>query len=188
MFQKKETSNQEDAARTPEEMRAAHAKRNRNAILFISVVSIINLLLALIDSDSVMLFAPGVPYYVTRLAQAIENDFVNGHWDNGPMTMTACVISVLLTAPYFVSALLCKKSPVWALTAAILMVVDTLGLVVIGYLFMDSMLTMAMDFVMHAVMLLFLFAGWKEQKKYYDMAGESRQDPSVLRTADPEVF
>ena len=189
MFQKmKEAQNAQKKELSPREQREAKAKSCKWSILFIATVSVVNLIFALMDADTMMLFAPAVPYYLVRVTQAFENDFVNGAWSNGPGSMAAFWVGMALTLPYFICGFLCKNRPGWTLTAAILMAVDTVGLVVMTLLFMNSFLSNTMDYIIHALMLFVLFSSWKEQKKLTANVAEDREDPAILRTTDPEIF
>ena len=117
----------------------------------------------MIESDTVLVIAPSVPYMAVIIAQAF--DAYNG----SSLTSIAMVAGVIISALYPICGLVCKKKASGMLIAAVLFIVDFIGMLILTHVFMDSMMSSFADIVAHAVILFMLISGWQTQKKYHSM-------------------
>ena len=128
---------------------AGKVKSGRHSLLMIVIFTIINLVLVWLDSGTYFLFSASVPYYVTTLVKAIENDFSAGAWVNGPTTMRALIFSFVVLTVYFLCWLFSDKRRGWLIAALVLFVLDSLAMVLFSLMLYDNLLTNVIDLVFH---------------------------------------
>ena len=165
-----------EARKSPEEKLEDQAKNGRATLHFLTGISLFNILMLLMDADTILVFSPSLPYLGVLLGQAV-----------GAVGI-AVAIGLILSAPYSLCAFWCKKSPAGMLAAAIFFILDFAGLMIFTYLFMDSFMDNLMDIVAHIAILFVIFAGWSVQKKYHAMVSQRRDSAQTLYSTDPEKF
>lgn len=90
----------------------------RYSLLLIVILTVVNLIMTILDTNTYFLFSASVPYYLVFMGMGIENGFVDGAWNvKGTLTYTGLVIALVIVAVYLLCWLLSKKRAGW-LTAA----------------------------------------------------------------------
>ena len=114
----------------------------RYSLLLIVILTVVNLIMTILDTNTYFLFSASVPYYLVFVGMGIENGFVDGAWNvKGTLTYTGLVIALVIVAVYLLCWLLSKKRAGW-LTAALVLLVITFALY-------DSPMGKLVDFLLH---------------------------------------
>lgn len=102
----------------------------RYSLLLIVILTVVNLIMTILDTNTYFLFSASVPYYLVFVGMGIENGFVDGAWNvKGTLTYTGLVIALVIVAVYLLCWLLSKKRAGWLTAALVLFIVDTVALV-----------------------------------------------------------
>ncbi len=118
---------------------AAAGGQRRYSLLLIVILTVVNLIMTILDTNTYFLFSASVPYYLVFVGMGIENGFVDGAWNvKGTLTYTGLVIALVIVAVYLLCWLLSKKRAGWLTAALVLFIVDTVALVVITFALYDS--------------------------------------------------
>lgn len=159
----------------------------RGALLSILLMTLINLVMAVLDTGRYFLFSASVPYYLTLLSKGFENNFVDGAWPvNGPMTITALVISAVILAVYLLCWLLSKKRGGWITVAMVLFLLDTLALVLIIFYVTASPISGILDVLFHLWACWLLIQGFRANKKLKTMPWEPSDEEPARNTPEPD--
>ena len=111
----------------------------RYSLLLIVILTVVNLIMTILDTNTYFLFSASVPYYLVFVGMGIENGFVDGAWNvKGTLTYTGLVIALVIVAVYLLCWLLSKKRAGWLTAALVLFIIDTVALVVIAFALYDS--------------------------------------------------
>ena len=122
----------------------------RYSLLLIVILTVVNLIMTILDTNTYFLFSASVPYYLVFVGMGIENGFVDGAWNvKGTLTYTGLVIALVIVAVYLLCWLLSKKRAGWLTVALVLFIVDTVALVVITFALYDSPMGKLVDFLLH---------------------------------------
>ena len=122
----------------------------RYSLLLIVILTVVNLIMTILDTNTYFLFSASVPYYLVFVGMGIENGFVNGAWNvKGTLTYTGLVIALVIVAVYLLCWLLSKKRAGWLTAALVLFIIDTVALVVITFALYDSPMGKLVDFLLH---------------------------------------
>ena len=102
----------------------------RYSLLLIVILTVVNLIMTILDTNTYFLFSASVPYYLVFVGMGIENGFVDGAWNvKGTLTYTGLVIALVIVAVYLLCWLLSKERAGWLTAALVLFIVDTVALV-----------------------------------------------------------
>lgn len=102
----------------------------RYSLLLIVILTVVNLIMTILDTNTYFLFSASVPYYLVFVGMGIENGFVDGAWNvKGTLTYTGLVIALVIVAVYLLCWLLSKKRAGWLTAALVLFIIDTVALV-----------------------------------------------------------
>lgn len=86
----------------------------RYSLLLIVILTVVNLIMTILDTNTYFLFSASVPYYLVFVGMGIENGFVDGAWNvKGTLTYTGLVIALVIVAVYLLCWLLSKKRAGW---------------------------------------------------------------------------
>ena len=130
----------------------------RYSLLLIVILTVVNLIMTILDTNTYFLFSASVPYYLVFVGMGIENGFVDGAWNvKGTLTYTGLVIALVIVAVYLLCWLLSKKRAGW-LTAALVLFVITFALY-------DSPMGKLVDFLLHIWAIVELVQGVRGSKK-----------------------
>lgn len=146
-------------------------------LLIAIVLTVVNVVLLYMGSDSMMLFSISFPYYLVIFAAMLEIDIL-------------LLIAAVSLFVYFLCWLLGKKRPGWILAAAIFMVLDTLCLA--GLYLLAEEISGIMDVLFHIWILYYLFSGYAAAKKLSklpskpeaEQAGEELTNSTPIRRID----
>ena len=120
------------------------------SLLLIVILTVVNLIMTILDTNTYFLFSASVPYYLVFVGMGIENGFVDGAWNvKGTLTYTGLVIALVIVAVYLLCWLLSKERAGWLTAALVLFIVDTVALVVITFALYDSPMGKLVDFLLH---------------------------------------
>ena len=120
------------------------------SLLLIVILTVVNLIMTILDTNTYFLFSASVPYYLVFVGMGIENGFVDGAWNvKGTLTYTGLVIALVIVAVYLLCWLLSKKRAGWLTAALVLFIIDTVALVVITFALYDSPVGKLVDFLLH---------------------------------------
>lgn len=134
----------------------------RYSLLLIVILTVVNLIMTILDTNTYFLFSASVPYYLVFVGMGIENGFVDGAWNvKGTLTYTGLVI----VAVYLLCWLLSKERAGWLTAALVLFIIDTVALVVITFALYDSPMGKLVDFLLHIWAIVELVQGVRGSKK-----------------------
>ena len=138
----------------------------RYSLLLIVILTVVNLIMTILDTNTYFLFSASVPYYLVFVGMGIENGFVDGAWNvRGTLTYTGLVIALVIVAVYLLCWLLSKKRAGWLTAALVLFIVDTVALVVITFALYDSPMGKLVDFLLHIWAIVELIQAVRGSKK-----------------------
>lgn len=139
---------------TPEEKCIKNLNVSRYNILIVIALTMVNIVLLLVGSDSYFLFSASVPYYVVGVVQAVS-----------PIaTVLATVFAVAVLASYFLCFLFAKKHMGWLIAALALFAADTLFyLYLLVFLYLpnfseETLISTLIELVMHFYALYYFIA------------------------------
>lgn len=129
------------------------------ALVAVLIFTVINLGIMLANSTFYLLFSAAVPYYLTWLGRIMDNGTLDGTGEIiGTYTNTALVMAGVILAVYLLCAIFYKKSRFWMALAAILLLLDTLGLAVVAVFLLEDASGVILDAVFHFWALWQLFS------------------------------
>ena len=138
----------------------------RYSLLLIVILTVVNLIMTILDTNTYFLFSASVPYYLVFVGMGIENGFVDGAWNvKGTLTYTGLVIALVIVAVYLLCWLLSKERAGWLTAALVLFIIDTVALVVITFALYDSPMGKLVDFLLHIWAIVELVQGVRGSKK-----------------------
>ena len=146
------------------------------------ILTVLNLVLLLTDSDRYLLFSISVPYFLTVLGQIMDESLLSGSY-----TVTALVISVVVLALYIVCFVLSKKRPGWLTAGLVLFCVDTAALIVFVFTLTDSPESFFMDFVFHVLIIVELAMAVKGNKKLKALREAAPVTPEGYKGTTPDL-
>lgn len=139
---------------------------SRINLLLAVVFTAINLFLLVINADSYFLFSAFIPYFITSMGMLLCGRFpeeyyaassieMEGFLDNS-VFIILLVISIVITLLYLLSWFLSSKQRVgWLIFALVFFVIDTLGMLFLNGIYLDSIL----DILFHAWVIYYLIIG-----------------------------
>ena len=129
------------------------------ALIAVLIFTVVNLGIMLANSTFYFLFSAAVPYYLTWLGRIMDNGTVDGTGEIiGTYTNTALVMAGIILAVYLLCAIFYKKSRFWMALAAILLLLDTLGLAAVAVFLLEDASGVILDAVFHLWALWQLFS------------------------------
>lgn len=146
---------------TERQMLAQKEKGGRSNLLLAIIFTLVNIVLFIGGSDSMLLFSISVPYYAV-----VFGGILGGQ----ELLITGCVIAGLILIVYFVCWLLSKKHMGWLIAALVMMIVDTVAL--ICFYLLAGEISGILDFVFHAMIIYYLVAGISSAKKLKNLPPE----------------
>ena len=103
--------------------------RARNNLLAMILLTLLNLVLLVLETDSMFLFSASVPYILMVLG--IYSEFL-------PLLVFCAVIAAIAMVLYFLCWLLSKKRPGWMIVALVLFILDTVLMVAFYFPFQGA--------------------------------------------------
>ncbi len=150
----------------------------RTNLLLMIVLTIVNVVLFVVGTDTMLLFSATVPYYAVILGIIDQT---------GVLLLPAIVIAVLFLGAFFISWLLSKKNYGWMILALVLFIIDTACMVAL-YLWVEDF-SGILDFAIHIWVLFYLFVGVKTgaQLKRMDDNTVIMQDGKAILNGSEET-
>ncbi len=104
----------------------------RYSLLLIVILTVVNLIMTILDTNTYFLFSASVPYYLVFVGMART---VCGRRleCQGNAHLHGLVIALVIVAVYLLCWLLSKKRAGWLTAALVLFIIDTVALVVITF-------------------------------------------------------
>ena len=130
-----------------EAVQKQYAMARANLLLMI-VLTLANVVLFVVGTDTMLLFSATVPYYSVIFGLIDQT---------GVLLLPGIVIAVLSLGAYFLCWLLSKKNHGWMILALALFIIDTVCLVALCIWAEDF--SGILDFVIHIWVLFYLFVG-----------------------------
>lgn len=134
----------------------------RHTLLLILIMTVVNLLLLLLNSDTYFLFSASIPYYLTLFGMVFDEMLGSIH-PIGLLTIIALVISAVILGLYLLCWILGKKRRGWLIAALIFFSVDTVGLIVLSLLVEDY--SGIVDLVIHVFAVISIASGVRAYSK-----------------------
>lgn len=146
---------------TPRELLQQKYKNARTYLLIIILFTVLNVVLLITGSDTMMLFSISVPYYAVVMGYFMGEQ---------TMLVTGCVIAAVMLVVYLLCWIFSKKRTGWLVAALVLFIVDTL--VMGGMYLLASEASGIMDVLIHALVLYYLIVGIHSAAKLKKMPPE----------------
>lgn len=133
----------------------------RSNLLIAVILTLVNIVMLLAGSDTMMLFSVSVPYYAVIFGVVLGGQ---------ELLITGCVIAAVILLVYFLCWLLSKKKAGWLLAAMVMMILDTLALA--AFYFLAGEISGILDFLFHVLIIYYLAAGISADKKLKNLPPE----------------
>jgi len=185
--------------------------RSRMNLLLVVVFTAINLILLVTNADTYFLFSAFIPYFITVIGMLLCGRFPEEYYDgmedmvflDNSAFVILLIISVVLTLLYLLAWIMSGKKRVgWLIFALVFFALDTIGMLVLNGIAVDSVI----DILFHAWVIVDLILGIRAHYKlkkmpieeaqpaeYSEGASEAitinteTQNSPVIRVADPAV-
>lgn len=150
----------------------------RSNLLLAAAITLLNVVLALVGSNTYFLFSASVPYYVAAFGRLFFDEY--GFFAD---VIIGGVIAVVLTGLYFVFWVMTKRHRKWMIGAAVYFALDCLGLILLtldlGFEFRDII-----DYLFHVYVMYYLVTGSIAALKLAKMPPE---DPIAVEADAPQM-
>lgn len=133
----------------------------RNNLLLMLILTIINIILYVVGSDTMMLFSATVPYFGIIIGSVSGNQAF--------LIFCICIAAAILIT-YLLCWILSKDHYGWMIVALVLFIIDTLAM--IGLYMMAGEISGILDVVIHAWVLYYLIIGVRYGKQLKEMPEE----------------
>lgn len=183
--------------------------RSRMNLLLVVVFTAINLILLVTNADTYFLFSAFIPYFITVMGMLLCGRFPEEYYDgmedmvflDNSAFVILLIISVVLTLLYLLAWIMSGKKRVgWLIFALVFFALDTIGMLVLNGIAVDSVI----DILFHAWVIVDLILGIRAHYKLKKMPVEEAQpaeysegvseaintetqNSPVIRVADPAV-
>lgn len=147
-------------------------KTARNNLLLMLILTVVNIVLYVTGSDTMMLFSATVPYFGIIIGS------VSG--SQAFLTFCICIAAAILIL-YLLCWILSKDHYGWMTVALVLFIIDTLAM--IGMYFGLGEISGILDVVIHVWVLYYLIIGVKYGKQLKNMSDEPVDDIEMEQVA-----
>lgn len=155
-------------------------KNGRGSLLLLVVFSVVNLVMLLLRAGSYFLFSASVPYYLTWFGRCMDNGTPDGSGPiTGEFTIVGIIVSVVILGLFFLAWLLSKKHRGWLTVSLVMFIADTVALVLISFLLLESPVGNLMDLLIHLLVAWQLFQAVSCNKKLADLPDEEEEDSFI---------
>ncbi len=136
-------------------------KAGRSNLLIAIILTVLNIVMLIAGSDSMLLFSISVPYYAVIFGVILGGQ---------ELLITGCVIATVILLAYFLCWLFSKKHVGWLIAALVLMIMDTLAL--IAFYMLAGEISGILDFIFHALIIYYIASGISSAKKLKNLPPE----------------
>lgn len=153
-------------------------KGGRSTLLAVVLFSVVNLVMLVLGTGTYFLFSASVPYYLTWFGRCMDNGTLDGSGSiNGEFTMVGIVVSVVILGLFFLAWLFSRKRKGWLTVSLVLFIADTVALVLISFLLLESPVGNLMDLLFHAFVVWQLFQAVYCARKLNALPSEEDEEP-----------
>ena len=163
--------------KTPREICQQKYNTARINLLLMVGLTALNVVMAFVGSDSMMLFSAIVPYIASVWATMPEF---------APVMVPLIAITVISLAAYFICWIFSKKHFGFMIAALVLFVIDTLALV--GFYIFAGEVSGILDIAIHAWVLYYLIIGVINGAKLKKLPEEIEVEPIPTATLNGEAI
>lgn len=150
---------------TPREVLEQKYKSARSNLLLTIILTVVNVILLLSGSETMMLFSISVPYY------AVIFGYFSG---DQAMLITGCAIAAVMLAAYLLCWIFSKKRSGWLVAALVLFVLDSLVMALMYYLIGEF--SGILDVVIRVFVLYYLIVGIRSAGQLKKMPPEAKEE------------
>jgi len=185
--------NMQKSQMSPRQVAQSRYKSARWDLLIVIIFTVLNIVMLLTGSETMMLFSATIPYYAVVLAYVANMEFGGLEW----FVTGSLILAFIILAVYLLCWIFSKKRHGWLIAALVLFCVDTAATLV---LYMDNLASGIMDFVIHGAVIYYLALGVKAGKDLKYMPEEvvpmpnsevtaqvPLENSTAIRWADPEL-
>lgn len=152
---------------------------SRTNLLLMTVLTVINIVMLFLGSESMMLFSASIPYFAVAFPVV---------WGMQELFVAGLAVAIVIIVLYFLCWLLSKKHPGWMTVALVLFALDTLALA--GLYLSIGEVSGIMDVLFHIWVLFYLFQGVSSAAKLKKLPpeelAESGERPSEMENSVPK--
>lgn len=171
---------------SPRQIAESRFKSARLDLLIVIVFTVLNIVMLLTGSETMMLFSATVPYYAVFLAHFANLQYGGLEW----FVTGSLILAGIILLVYLLCWIFSKKHRGWLIAALVLFCLDTAATVV---LYMGDFSSGIMDFVIHGAVIWYLALGVKAGKQLktlpleeVEAAGVPVEEILVEEAAEPE--
>ena len=150
-------------------------KARANLLLMI-ILTIINIVLFFLGSETVMLFSATIPYMSILIGVLSEID--------GAIQVCA-VFTIAIMVMYFMCWILSKRNPIWMIIAMVMFVIDTVALICIYVGIQEA--AGIIDLITHIWVFYYLFIGVRYGYKLKKISSEGKTKEQEIDSFDEIV-
>lgn len=144
----------------------ARVSGGRTMLLTAIILTVVNIVIAVLDAGAQFLYSISVPYYLVSFGKGMDNGFAEGKWSvTGTYTISALVIAAVILGVYLLCWYLSKKRRGWLIVGLVLFIVDTLALVYISLTLLMQPGSNVIDLCIHLWMIFLLVQAVRNSKK-----------------------
>lgn len=147
----------------------------RNNLLLAIILTVVNVVLLLTGSETMLLFSISVPYYAVIFGYVLEVP---------ALLAVGCAIGAVILLAYLLCWLFSKKHAAWMTVALVLLILDTLAL--IGFYLLIVEFSGVLDLVIHVVLIYYVAAAVRAKAKLKAMPSEEEELVEAA-PADPQA-
>ena len=157
---------------SPRQIAESRFKSARLDLLIVIVFTVVNIVMLLTGSETMMLFSATVPYYAVFLAYFANLQYGGLEW----FVTGSLILAGIILLVYLLCWIFSKKRHGWLIAALVLFCLDTAATVV---LYMGDFARGIMDFVIHGAVIWYLALGVKAAKQLKTMPLEEVEAEGV---------
>ncbi len=155
----------------------------RGNLMLMLILTVVNIVLLLVNSDRMFLFSATIPYFSVALGQIFSLE-----WESNSYLIFGITVAVIAIALYLFCWIFGKKNYGWLVAALVLFSVDTLCMAGLYVLAQDF--SGIMDALIHIWVMYYLIAGvsagYKLKKLPKEVLASSEQPVSVENAENSE--
>lgn len=154
----------------PKEYYLQQITNGRGSLLMLLGFSAVNLLLLAVNAGRYFLFSASIPYYLVLFGMVMDTPAGAENYVFGDYATVALIIALAILAMYLLCWIFAKKKYGWLTFAAVLIVLDTVGLLLITFTMLENPMENIMDILFHAYLCYLMIRGAMAVRKVKHMA------------------
>lgn len=166
-------------------------RTSRMNLLIVTVITAINLILLVTNSDSYFLFSAFIPYFITGTGMLMCGRFPEDYYEgledmiflDNSVFVVLLVIAIIITLLYLLAWFMSSKNRVgWLIFSLVFFGIDTLGMLFINGISFDAIL----DIIFHAWVIYYLILGISAHNKLKNLPPEEELAP-IIETKSGDI-